>query len=66
MIDIYVLGGTRVMTNGSMISIGENPGIENVFQLNPGKIRIRHFTFRGRNEDLIKKVQERRTKEAKP
>lgn len=46
MIDIYVLDGTRVRTNGSLIAIAEDPGIENVFQLNPGQIRIRHHSFR--------------------
>ena len=46
MIDIYVLDGTRVKTDGSLIAIAEDPEIENVFQLNPGKIRIRHYSFR--------------------
>jgi len=46
MIDIYVLDGTRVRTNGSLIAIAEDPEIENVFQLNPGKVRIRHYSFR--------------------
>jgi len=46
MIDIYVLDGTRVMTNGSLITVAQDPDIANVFQVNPGKIRIRHYSFR--------------------
>ena len=61
MVDIYVLDGTRVMTDGSLIAIAEDPEIANVFQLNPGKIRIRHYPFRvGQKGELIKKVLERR------
>lgn len=44
--DIYVLDGTRVRTNGSLIAVAQDPEIENVFQLNPGKVRIRHYSFR--------------------
>lgn len=46
MIDIYVLDGTKVRTDGSLIAIAGDPEVENVFQLNPGKIRIRHYSFR--------------------
>ena len=59
MIDIYVLDGARVMTNGALITLGDKAEAENVFLLNPGTIRIRHFTFRGRKEELIKKAQGR-------
>lgn len=44
--DLYVLDGTRVTTNGSLIAVAQDPEIENVFQLSPGKIRIRHYSFR--------------------
>jgi len=44
--DVYVLDGAKVMTNGSPITVAEDPDIENVFQLGPGKIRIRHHSFR--------------------
>jgi len=44
--NIYILDGTRVMTNGSLITIAEDPSIENVFQLSLGKIRVRHYSFR--------------------
>ncbi len=44
--DIYVLDGARVMTNGSLILVGDDDSAKCVFQLSPGKIRLRHYSFR--------------------
>ena len=60
MIDIYVLDGTRVRTNGSLIAIAEDPEIENVFQLNPGKVRIRHYSFRKESNHELHRLREKK------
>jgi len=44
--DIYVLEKTKFIYDGSLIAIAEDPKVNNVFQLGPGKMRIRHYSFR--------------------